>query len=81
MLSIPFVAQRSDLAGKFCKVLVGPAPVVTDDLQQALAHVGQPVIGRAGAHGLGGFRLMIFWVLPTSAQATRPSAAIQIEPL
>ena len=30
---------------------------MADDLQQALAHVGQPVIGRAGAHGLGGFRL------------------------
>ena len=45
------------MAGKFCKVLVGPALVVADDLQQALAHVGQPVIGRAGAHGLGGFRL------------------------
>jgi len=27
------------------------------------------------------FVLMIFRVLPTSAQATRPSAAIQIEPL
>ena len=61
-LSVPLVAQGVDLVGKLGKILVGPALVVLDDPQQALAGADQPLEHRGGGHrryggpGPGGHR-------------------------
>ena len=50
-LSVPLVTEGVDLVGKPGKVLVGPALVVLDDPQQALACADQALENRGGAAG------------------------------